>query len=115
MKKTPKETSKKETSKQQQNNSNMLVFIFFYNHISFFLQSPKRSKSDSSDWEKKVKYHGKRRNALVPAMVRKKKLVHDFIRFNYTPYATFSVRKNKKKKTNNSLEMLDFIFLIIIF
>lgn len=67
MKKTPKETSK-----QQQNNLDMLVFIFFYNHISFFLQSPKRSKSDSSDWEKKVKYHRKRRNALVPAMVRKK-------------------------------------------
>lgn len=73
MKKTPKETSKKETSKQQQNNSNMLVFIFFYNHISFFLQSPKRSKSDSSDWEKKVKYHGKRRNGSGSCYGKKKK------------------------------------------
>lgn len=68
MKKTPKETSK-----QQQNNLDMLVFILFFIIIfHFFLQSPKRSKSDSSDWEKKVKYHGKRRNALVPALVRKK-------------------------------------------
>lgn len=77
-------------------------FLFYIIKFHFFLQSPKRSKSDSSDWEKKVKYHGKRRNALVPALVRKKKLVHDFCRFNNTPYATFSVRKNKKRKQRDN-------------
>lgn len=53
--------------------------------------------NDPSDWEKEVKYHGKRRNGLVPV---RKKIVHDFWQFKNTSYATpLHIFCREKKKT----------------